>query len=59
MAYKTFLFIVVLQKALQNLEDAGDELMLADDDQPIPYPASTHYFNTLNFIMCTRFVSAL
>ena len=30
--------ILSLQKDLQNLEDAGDELMLADDDQPIPYP---------------------
>lgn len=26
------------QKELQNLEDASDELMLADDDQPVPYP---------------------
>ena len=28
-----------LQKELQNLEDAGDELMLLEDDTaPIPYP---------------------
>ena len=30
-----------LQKELQNLEDAGDEIMLLDDDTaPIPYPFS-------------------
>ena len=28
-----------VQKELQNLEDAGDEIMLLDDDTaPIPYP---------------------
>ncbi len=27
-----------LQKSLQNLEEAGDELMLADDDEPAVYP---------------------
>lgn len=28
-----------LQKELQNLEDAGDEIMLLEDDTaPIPYP---------------------
>ena len=30
------------------MEDAGDELMLADDDQPIPYPV---YLHTYNYIM--------
>ncbi|XP_076373732.1 prefoldin subunit 4, partial [Tachypleus tridentatus] len=25
------------QKELQNLEDAGDELLMIEDDQPIPY----------------------
>ncbi|PFX31389.1 Prefoldin subunit 4 [Stylophora pistillata] len=30
------------KKDLQNLEDAGDEVMLLDDDTaPIPYPFST------------------
>lgn len=30
---------VFLQKELQNLEDAGDEIMLIEDDTaPIPYP---------------------
>ena len=33
-----------LQKELQNLEDAGDELMMLDDDTtPIPYPFSNFY----------------
>ena len=34
-----------MQKELQNLEDAGDELMLIEDDaDPIPYPCcdTTH-----------------
>ena len=31
--------LLSLQKELQNLEDAGDELlMLEDDTAPIPYP---------------------
>jgi len=34
-------FEIFLQKELQNLEDAGDEIMLLDDDTaPIPYPFS-------------------
>lgn len=34
-------FKMFLQKELQNLEDAGDEIMLLDDDTaPIPYPFS-------------------
>ncbi|CAH3032102.1 unnamed protein product [Pocillopora meandrina] len=32
------------KKELQNLEDAGDELMMLDDDTtPIPYPFSNFY----------------
>ena len=31
--------ILIFQKELQNLEDAGDELMMAEDDSlPVPYP---------------------
>ncbi|MCG8623026.1 MAG: prefoldin subunit [Proteobacteria bacterium] len=37
-------FFYALWKDLQNLEDAGDELMLADDDQPIPYPHINYYY---------------
>ena len=34
-------FKMFLQKELQTLEDAGDEIMLLDDDTaPIPYPFS-------------------
>ena len=37
-----------LQKELQNLEDAGDEIMLLDDDTaPIPYPFSLMPLNLL------------
>ena len=38
-AYLTIFLLLSLQKELQNLEDAGDELlMLEDDTAPIPYP---------------------
>ena len=37
--YITIFLLLSLQKELQNLEDAGDELlMLEDDTAPIPYP---------------------
>ena len=38
-AYITIFLLLSLQKELQNLEDAGDELlMLENDTAPIPYP---------------------
>ena len=33
------LYSVYPQKELQNLEEAGDELMLADEDELAMYPA--------------------
>ena len=40
--YITIFLLLSLQKELQNLEDAGDELlMLEDETAPIPYP---YYF---------------
>ena len=45
----TIFFLLFLQKELQNLEDAGDELlMLEDDTAPIPYPFFLFFFfNTM------------
>lgn len=41
----TIFFLLSLQKELQNLEDAGDELlMLEDDTAPIPYPFFLFFF---------------
>lgn len=37
-SFKSFKSPVFLQKELQNIEDASDELMMADSDQPTPYP---------------------
>ena len=42
--FLTYLCILyVFQKELQNLDDAGDELILLDDDLPVPYPLQTVY----------------
>ena len=42
--HNTLRIFSFLQKELQNLEDAGDELMMLDDDTtPIPYPFSNFY----------------
>ena len=42
--HNTLRIFSLLQKELQNLEDAGDELMMLDDDTtPIPYPFSNFY----------------
>ena len=38
-----------LQKDLQNLEDAADELLMQDGDDPIPYPF-------VNKILCNYFI---
>jgi len=48
-------FVLSLQKELQNLEDAGDELlMLEDETAPIPYP----YFLFLKNTMLTVLVGS-
>ena len=47
-AYLTIFLLLSLQKELQNLEDAGDELlMLEDDTAPIPYPYFKKKKNTM------------
>lgn len=44
-----------LQKELQNLEDAGDELMLLEDDTaPIPYP---WLFSVIRLLLCGHFTN--
>lgn len=48
--HNTLRILSLLQKELQNLEDAGDELMMLDDDTtPIPYPFSNFYHIYLLF----------
>lgn len=43
--------IYSLQKELQNIEDASDELMMADSDHLIPYPL-LNYFRASFLMKC-------
>ena len=43
LTYCILCIVYVFQKELQNLDDAGDELILLDDDLPVPYPLQTVY----------------
>lgn len=43
------------QKELQNLEEAGDELMLADDDEPAVYPSVLYKIREVNRMRMTLY----